>query len=86
MTEQITDDREITYTTIPYLKVVRLQENPDGQRYYCVMEKMIKDGAYAGWKHVSKGYEHSTSAFAAMGRLVQEYIRKDHPHLPENER
>lgn len=88
MTEHIKDDREITYTAVPYLKVVRLQEHPyEGTRHYCVMQKMVdKDSNYAGWKHRSKGYKHSTSAYAALGRMIQEYISNDQPYLPDNER
>lgn len=88
MTEEIQDDREPTYTAVPYYKVVRLQEHPyEHKRFYCVMQKMVdKNDDFAGWKHASKSYEHSTSAFAAMGRLVQKYIEKMHSYLPDNER
>jgi hypothetical protein len=89
MTEQTTDNRELVYTAVPYLKVNRMQEHPyheDG-RHYCVMQKMTdKDGAFTGWKHASKAYEHSTSAYACLGRIVQRYINKMHPYLPDNER
>lgn len=86
MTEQIIDDRESQYTAVPYYKVVRLQADPDGKRVYCVMQKMTKDDEYAGWKHDTKTYEHSTSAYARMGRLVQRFIHDLHFYLPENER
>lgn len=87
MTEEIRDDREAQTMAIPYLKVVRMLPNPDGERYYCVMQKMIdKGGKYAGWKHISKGYVHSTSAFAALGRLVQKNRENNYRYLPENER
>ncbi len=88
MTEEIQDDREHDVMAIPYLKVVRLQEHPyEHKRYYCVMQRMVdKDYNYVGWKHVSKGYEHSTSAFAALGRLVQKYREKSYSYRPENER
>lgn len=88
MTEEIQDDREHAVMVIPYLKVVRLQEHPyDGTRGYCVNQKMIDaTGDYAGWKTVSKVYEHSTSAFAAMGRLTQKNREHSYRYLPENER
>lgn len=86
MTEQIKDDRELEYTAVPYYKVVRLQANPEGKRVYCVMKKMTKDDKYAGWKHDDRTYEHSTSAYARLGRLVQKYIYDLHPYLPDNER
>lgn len=88
MTEEIKDEREYQVMAIPYLKVVRLQEHPyEHKRYYCVMQKMSdKDGNFAGWKHVSKGYEHSTSAFAALGRLVQKHRENNYRYLPENQR
>jgi len=88
MTEEIKDDREYSVMAIPYLKVVRLQEHPyEHERYYCVVQRM-EDGAgsYAGWKHMSKGYKHSTSAFAALGRLVQKSVEKAYSYRPENER
>ena len=88
MTEHIKDDRQATFTAVPYLKVVRMQEHPyrEGRRY-CVVQKMTdKDDKFAGWMHVSKDYEHSTSAYACLGRKVQEYISKMHLYLPENER
>lgn len=88
MTEEIQDDREYGVMAIPYLKVVRLQEHPyEGTRNYCVMQKMLdSSGNYAGWKQVSKGYGHSTSAFAAMGRLVQKHREINYRYLPDNER
>lgn len=77
MTEELKDDRIAGVVTIPELKVTRLQEHPyDDVRYYCVMQRMLtKDGKYAGWKHVSKGYAHSTSAFAALGRIIQKHLQ-----------
>lgn len=88
MTEDIKDDIEYQVMVIPYLKVVRLQEHPyEHTRNYCVMQKMQdKEGNFAGWKHVSKGYLHSTSAFAALGRLVQKHREHSDRYLPENER
>lgn len=88
MAEEITDDREYDVMAIPYLKVVRLHEHPyEHKRYYCVIQRMInKEGNFDGWKHVSRGYEHSTSAFAALGRLVQKHREKSYAYRPENER
>lgn len=88
MTEEIKDDRTPDVMAIPYLKVVRLTEHPyEKVRHYCVMQRMTdEDGSYAGWKHVSKGYAHSTSAFAALGRLVQKNREKNYSYRPENER
>lgn len=88
MTEEIRDDRDYDVMAIPYLKVIRLQEHPyENKRYYCVIQRMVdQNGDFAGWKHMSKGYEHSTSAFAALGRLVQKYREKAYRNRPDNER
>jgi len=93
MTEKfpIEDNREHAVMAIPYLRVVRLQEHPyDKRRGYCVMQKMLieEDGdyKYAGWKHISKVYAHSTSAFAALGRLVQKYREHNYRYSPNHER
>jgi len=48
--------------SIPLRKVAKL---PDG--HYVVLEE---DASY-DWVEVSKHYQHSTSAFAALGRLTQ---------------
>jgi hypothetical protein len=53
---------------LPIRRVNRLVANPDGKRLYCVMERRADS---PGWFHASKAYEHSTSAFAALGRLTQ---------------
>jgi hypothetical protein len=58
---------------LPVRKVTRL--TPDG--HYVVVEQ-ADDGA---WTSVSKFYPHSTSAFAALGRLTQ----KDTEKLVPNE-
>jgi hypothetical protein len=88
MTEDTLDDREYDVMAIPYLRVARLQEHPyENERYYCVMQRMVNtSGDFAGWKHVSKGYRHSTSAFAALGRLVQKHREKSYGYRKENER
>lgn len=78
MTEELQDDRIAQTVTVPYMRVTRLQEHPyESTRLYCVMQKMTDStGAETGWKHVSKGYSHSTSAFAALGRLLQKSIEQ----------
>jgi len=88
MTEEIKDERDYAVMAIPYLKVVRLQEHPyDKERCYCVMQKMTNaESKFGGWKHMSKGYRHSTSAFAALGRLVQKNREKSYRYLSDNER
>lgn len=87
MTEEIKDDRGYKKMVVPYMKVVRMVADPEGERSYAVMAKMHdKNGKFAGWKHVSKGYGHSTSAFAALGRLVQKHREQNYKFLLENER
>lgn len=87
MTEEVKDDRGFKKMVVPYMKVVRMVADPDGIRSYAVVMKMNdKNGKYAGWKHVSKGYGHSTSAFSALGRLIQKHREKTYTFLPENER
>lgn len=89
MTEEIKDDQEPAVLAVPtYLRVVRLQEHPyEHTRGYCVMQKMVNENnEYMGWKHVSKTYVHSTSAFAALGRLIQKSREKSYSYLPEEQR
>ena len=70
----MTDNRKPYQVTLPHREVVQAIEHPyaDNYRFYFVKEKVFNEkGEYAGWRFVSKGYRHSTSAFATLGRLVQ---------------
>lgn len=73
----MTDKRKPIPTLQPIRRVTRAVEHPcTNERLYYVSEKVQDEqGNFAGWRYVSKGYRHSTSAFAALGRLVQKDIK-----------
>lgn len=56
-----------------YLPVRAVLREPAGRLYY-VHEK----DPNGNWPAVSKGYPHSTSAFAALGRLTQKDTKEQH--------
>jgi hypothetical protein len=88
MTEHIVDNRETSITSVPHYKVSRIKYGhpEDDIRYYYVLEKVELDGKFAGWRNaIDKAYTHSTSAYAAMGRLFQEYIKDHNMELPYRE-
>lgn len=63
--------------TIPKRRIVRIgnSSKPSRDDLWFVVEKN-DDGT---WGEISKGYPHSTSAFAVLGRITQK-------ELPEEER
>lgn len=64
------------FINLPIRRVCRVDSGDNSikdDRYYQVFE-IQKDGT---WKAVSKGYRHSTSAFAALGRLTQKDVVKE---------
>lgn len=74
----MTDKRKPFTVTIPHREVVQLVEHPymDNYRFWQVTERVHdENGEFAGWRGVSKCYRHSTSAFAALGRLIQKDIK-----------
>lgn len=56
---------------LPLRRVARVSA-PGATNSYQVFEQEIT----GAWAPVSKEYEHSTSAFAALGRLVQKDVLK----------
>lgn len=55
--------------TTPIRKVVHLLGE------YVVMEKVLDELGLETWSPVSRGYPHSTSAFAALGRIAQNDVK-----------
>jgi hypothetical protein len=55
-------------TIILPLRKVTKRSDPDSRDLLYFVIEMTGTG---DWQTVSKGYQHSTSAFAALGRLVQ---------------
>lgn len=62
---------QLPQAILPRRKIIK-DTNSDGKHLYYVGEatRRADDGQYI-YKLVSKGYPHSTSAFAALGRLTQ---------------
>lgn len=69
--QPIANSIQLPQVILPRRKIIK-DTNSDGKHLFYVGEatRRADDGVFI-YKLVSKGYPHSTSAFAALGRLTQ---------------